>query len=183
MIIFRESSLGTITVKQKPVTFVFELSKNPKVKIFLNEYFSNELDKDLENLSELKLVGVNKYVSNVSKKWQQLGHMRMALSYSTENDVDALKQSRGFVVDSTIILLESTPTYDLETSEITALDKNLKKTLNQHPVLKETDFADDPIRAGLILYLASEFIFITPIIPIRENELISVEEYCRLKLD
>lgn len=72
---------------------------------------------------------------------------------------------------------------DYQTKEIITLDEAARRYVELQPTLKDTDFGKDPVRAGILVFIDSEYLFITPMIPISETQLVSIEEYCKLEID
>ena len=161
----------------------FDLVSEFNIQNFAEEHFANEKENYLKEISLFTVpVAIKEYESKFAIPLQQLGYNEMIVHYFSSEEIDRLSQFEGIDEDTAISLIEDIPTYDVETGEQTTLDEQLQKTIRSHPVLKDTDFGDNPVRSGLMLYFDSKFIFVTPIIPI-SDQLISVEEYCRLEIN
>lgn len=162
----------------------FDLVSKFNIQNFAEEHFANEKETYLKEISLFTIsVDIEEYTSQFAKPLQQSGYDEMIVHYFSSEEIDRLSQFEGIDENTAISLLEDIPTYDIETGELTTLDKQLQKTIRNHPVLKDTVFGENPVRSGLMLYFDSKFIFATPIIPISDNQLISVEEYCILEID
>lgn len=162
----------------------YDLVSDFNLQSNFEEHFANKKQSQLEEISLITIPDdIEEYTSQFAKPLQQSGYDEMVVHYFSSEEIDRLSQLEGIDEDMAISLLEDIPTYDIETGEPTTLDKQLQKTIRNHPVLKDTAFGENPVRSGLMLYFDSKFIFVTPIIPISDNQLISVEEYCILEID
>ncbi|KAG2477241.1 MAG: hypothetical protein NPMRTH1_1250022 [Nitrosopumilales archaeon] len=162
----------------------YDLVSDFNLQSNFEEHFANKKQSQLEEISLITIPDdIEEYTSQFAKPLQQSGYDEMVIHYFSSEEIDRLSQFEGIDENTAISLLEDIPTYDIETGKPSTLDKQLQKTIHNHPVLKDTAFGENPVRSGLMLYFDSKFIFVTPIIPISDNQLISVEEYCILEID
>ncbi len=163
--------------------FLSIISTFSQLPDMLNQFINNEISNELEKISpELIELGVDSYISSVAGNLQELGYIQL-LVYADEVEIDRLEKNQGFITESIITGTKSFFIYDLETRKAITLDESARKFVEQNPLLRDSDFGKDPVRAGLMLFFDGEYLFIAPIIPISDEQLISLEEYCKLEID
>lgn len=167
-----------------PDTFSNWLIEYPKIQKIINYYFENEINVELKKMpSEWKELGFDTAIMDITRNLDEYGQRNLKLVHATEMDVEGLEKPQGFVNESIILGAESILIFDFESKKVMTLDQYAKKLIENEPGLRHTDFATDPVRAGLMLIFDGEYLYVAPIIPVSESQYISLAQYCQLQLD
>lgn len=189
--VFKNAKISQLTIEQfnmatklfqnDPFVYSKLVTQNPQLSIVVDEFFDNQISKELAKIP--KNANLQSYTAEVTKNVQKLASQQLSMAYAQPIETDRLYRNQGLLDESIITMSKSVPIYDYESGNITTLNSAAKKTITQNSLLKKTDFAKDPVRAGLMLYLDSDYLFYAPIIPISDSKMISLEEYCKVELN
>lgn len=169
--------------RSNPTEFFNLILSIPQLGEMFNHYLDKKMTEELEKISpELKKLGLDSYPSSVTKNFLEFGHTQLLVNIG-EDEIDRLEKNQGFMPELIITSSKSFFTYDLETGKIITLDEYARKIVEQNPPLRNSDFGKDPVRVALMLFFDGEHFLVTPIIPISDEKLISLEEYCKLEID
>lgn len=167
-----------------PETFSYWLIEYPQIQNIIDYYFDNQIKIELEKMpSDWKEVGFDRAIFGITENLDEFGHQNLKLAYATELNIQGLEKPQGFVNESIILGAKSTLIYDFESHTVMTLDQYAKKTIENEPNLRNTDFAKDPVRAGLLLIIDGEYLYVAPLIPVGNEQYISLAQFCQLEID
>jgi|APSaa5957512535_1039671.scaffolds.fasta_scaffold16179_4 hypothetical protein len=167
-----------------PKDFSYWLIEFPQIEAMVNYYFDEKIDSELAKMPlELKELGFDDAVMGITENINEFGERNMRLAYASEMDVVGLEKSQGLVNESVILGSKSILIFDFESQQVMTLDQYAKKMIESEPALKNTDFAKDPVRAGLLLFFDGEYLYVAPLIPVGDNQFISLSQFCQLQID
>lgn len=167
-----------------PEIFSNWLVDYPQINKITDHYFENEIQIQLQKMpSEWNELGFDVALVNITENIDEFGQRNMRLAHATEMDVDGFAKPQGFVNESIILGSKSVLIFDFEAKKVVTLDQFARKMIENEPGLVNTDFAKDPIRAGLLLFFDGEYLYVAPLIPVQNNQFISLAQFCQLQID
>lgn len=165
-------------MKEFPIDF-FESIKNNPEKFELSQIaIQTKINQTLETLNSVEET-YEDHPNDITTNLQQLGYSSLRLHYAYADMAESDEIIAKALTDD---FLDSFQTLDEAGNKVT-LRQHMDSNLDDMPILKNSDLINNPYPTIWKLYLESEYIFLIPLIPTPENNLISIEEYCMRNLD
>ena len=165
-------------MKEFPIDF-FESIKNNPEKFELSQIaIQTKINQILEILNSVEET-YEDHPNDITTNLQQIGYSSLRLHYVYADMAEFDEIIAKALTDD---FLDSFQTLDDAGNKVT-LRQHMDSNLDDMPMLKNSDLISNPYPTIWRLYLDSEYIFLIPLIPMPENNLISIEEYCVRNVD
>ncbi|MCH8915793.1 MAG: hypothetical protein IIA82_08140 [Thaumarchaeota archaeon] len=151
----------------------------PEIKDLILTNYLNERTRLLDSLETIEQSEYATYVSEIALQLQQIAIKEMSqLVYAQE--ISQFDSKEEIVVFASDELLNRFYTTDERTGEQITLKEHKDQFFEMNP---ELQWMDNPNEYWLKVVFESGYVFSIPIIQMEDGQLVSIDEFCELKMD